>query len=192
MTEVLPGRTSPLRWVTQAFAWGGIIVTVLVLAVGVIIPRAVGGTTYTVLTSSMEPDLPPGTLVVTKPVDADQVRVGEVITYQLESGKPTTVTHRVVEARYTLNGDLQLITQGDANPVPDSKPVIAEQVRGKLWYSVPYLGRVNNWLTPDRRGFAIIGVVGILLAYAAYMFTSAVVDRRRRTPETDSPTEKAH
>ena len=46
------------------------------------------------LTSSMEPGLPPGTLVIVKPIDPVDVRIGTVITYQLESGKPTVVTHR--------------------------------------------------------------------------------------------------
>ena len=39
----------------------------------------------------------PGSVVVVRPVDPADIGVGSVITYQLESGEPEVVTHRVVE-----------------------------------------------------------------------------------------------
>ncbi len=65
-------------------------------------PRLGGATPYTVLTSSMEPEYPPGTLVVVRPVPIEEIGIGDVITYQLESGEPTVVTHRVVGLSTTL------------------------------------------------------------------------------------------
>ncbi len=44
---------------------------VLVLGVVVVVPKVGGATAYTVLTGSMRPTMPPGTLVVVKPVKPD-------------------------------------------------------------------------------------------------------------------------
>ena len=94
-----------LGHVRRGFAWLFILATLSILAVAVLLPRIGGATPYTVLTSSMEPDLPPGTLVVVKPTPAEQIGVGSVITYQLNSGKSSVVTHRVVSQ--TIDGQGQ-------------------------------------------------------------------------------------
>src|SRR3546814_18444051 len=75
-------------------------VIVVVVAVGVamltvIIPKATGSTSLTVLTGSMSPAIPPGSIVLVKPTDPSTIEAGEVITYQAEPGKAASVTHRV-------------------------------------------------------------------------------------------------
>ncbi len=170
-------------WLGQLLAWLVIVGVVVVLAAAVLGPRLAGATPYTVLTGSMRPDYPPGTLVVVKPVAADVLRSGDVVTYQLESGEATVVTHRIVEVGTNLQGDVTFTTQGDANEIPDAEPVRPVQVKGRLWYSVPYLGYVNNFMTGRQRQTAVLLVSGGLVAYAAYMFVSAA-HRRRRTPVT--------
>ena len=48
---------------------GGLLALVLLLAgMVVLVPAVSGSTPYTILTSSMEPGLPPGTLVIDGPV----------------------------------------------------------------------------------------------------------------------------
>lgn len=169
---------SVFSWARQLVTWLLLLGTTAILVVSVLLPRVAGATPYAVLTGSMSPDLAPGTLVVVKPVDEDAIGIGSVITYQLESGKPTVVTHRVVSVGVNGKGERLFTTQGDANGVPDQEPVRAVQVRGELWYSVPYLGYVNNVITGKERQVVLIGVVSFLFLYAAYMFTSALWDRR--------------
>lgn len=179
-------------WLGQVLAWSFVIATAAVLAVTVLVPRLGGATPYTVLTSSMEPGMPPGTLVVVKPVDPDDLAVGTVITYQLESGEAAVVTHRVVAVETAINGEQRFVTQGDANDAPDPEPVLPVQIRGQRWYSVPHLGRVNQLFTGSQRQLAVYGVGSLLLAYAGLMFTSSFRERavaaRRRSeaaPATD-------
>lgn len=169
------------RMIAQAVAWAVIASAALAILVAVLIPRLAGATPYSVLTGSMRPTYPPGTLVIVKPVPFEDLRTGEVITYQLESGKPAVATHRVVASSVNLKGELRLTTQGDANSVPDELPVGEEQVRGRLWYSVPYLGYVNQALTGAQRQTATYVVAGALLVYAAYMFIPST--RRRVSKE---------
>lgn len=179
-SETSPRRGGVLRLVWRVLVWTVLLALVLVLVVAVLLPRAVGATPYTVLTGSMQPDYPPGTLVVVKPVDISEVAVGDVITYQLESGEATVVTHRVISVGTRLDGsgDRVLRTQGDANNVADQEPVREVQVKGRLWYAVPYLGHVNTWISSSTRQVVTTGVVAALVIYAAWMFGSTLVDRR--------------
>lgn len=156
-----------------------IIAVVVALAVGVLIPRLGGATPYTILTSSMRPDLPPGTLVVVKPVDPTTVAVGSVITYQRESGRSEVVTHRVVQVASDALGQPQWRTQGDANPVRDGDWIRPVQLKGELWYAVPHLGRVSRWLSSEQRQAAVVILALALFGYAARMWFGALGDRVR-------------
>lgn len=167
-----------------AFAWRVTVWLVLLtaaaaLAAAVAVPRLTGSTPYSVTTGSMRPHYPPGTLVVVKPLPVDEIRTGDVVTYQLESGEAAVVTHRVIEIGTNLDGDVQLITQGDANDIADADPVRPVQVKGRLWYSVPYLGYVNNVVGGDERRIGIFAVVTGLLGYAVVMFVTAGRERCR-------------
>lgn len=171
-------RAALLGRLTQVTAWVLVAAVVAMLALAVVVPRLGGATPYTILSGSMQPDRPPGTLVVVKPVAAGDIALGDVITYQLRSGRPTVVTHRVVGQGYDLAGEQVFTTQGDANDVADARPVRPVQVRGRLWYSVPYLGYANTALNGSQRQVAVVVVAGVLLAYAALMGASALLERR--------------
>jgi len=153
----------------------------LLAALVVVVPAVSGSTPYTILTSSMEPGLPPGTLVIVKPIEPTDIKIGTVVTYQLESGKPMVVTHRVVEIQSPNlpGGKPSFITKGDANSVPDAKPVMALQVRGAVWYSVPLIGWVNNVVNGDLRAIVIPIVAGLLFLYAGWSIVSSRIDKRR-------------
>lgn len=172
-----------IGFVGQAVAWFVILGISAVLLVAVLIPRLAGATPYSVMTGSMRPGMPPGTLVVVKPKPINQIQIGDVVTYQLRSGEPTVVTHRVVSIGVRADGAPLLQTQGDANNVPDAVMVREIQIKGAEWYSVPYLGYVNKALSGNQRQIAVYVVAGSLLLYAGWMFASATVDRRRRRSE---------
>lgn len=176
-------------WLGQLGAWLIIIAVAALLAAAVVVPRAGGATPYAVETGSMRPDYPPGTLVVARPTSFGDITIGDVITYQLRSGEPAVVTHRVIATKTEPDGSKVLITQGDANDVPDQNAVQEVQVKGTLWYAVPHLGRVNGLLSGGERQAAVYGVALALLGYAAFMFVTSVRDRRRARPTDDTPAE---
>ena len=117
-----------------------------------------------------------------RPVDPESIATGDAITYQLESGKPAVVTHRVVSQGFDGDGKVVLRTKGDANEDPDPKPVQAVQIKGEVWYSVPYLGHVNNLLTAKERQLGVYAAAAGLLGYALLSFVGAARDRRRTRP----------
>ena len=170
------------HWAWIVGGWTLTLCLVAVIAVCVGIPRLAGATPYVVLTGSMRPGMPPGTLVVVRPVDARSIQVGDVITYQLASGEPDVVTHRVVTQGLDLHGRPVFRTQGDANTSPDPAWVRPVQVKGERWYAVPHLGRVSALLTANQHRLLSLVVGALLLAYAATAFVRSWRSPRRRPP----------
>lgn len=171
----------------RVLAWMVIFASALALVLGFLIPKVGGGTPYAVLTGSMAPTYPAGSMVVVKPVDPGTLRVGDVITFQLVSGEPTVATHRVVSVQHRLDGELRFETQGDANSEPDADLRLPEQIRGEVWYSVPYMGHVTVLFGSQRGALTTVAALG-LLGYAAWMFIGARRDRRAKhagEPEAD-------
>lgn len=164
-----------------------VLVLLLGIAVAVIgLPALVGGSAMTVLTQSMEPGLPPGTLVVIRPTPVDDIRVGDVITYQIRSGESAVVSHRVTSKTYA-DGELTFTTKGDNNDAADPDPVMPVQIRGTLWYSLPLLGWVNSILSGPNRTIVLAVVAGGLFLYAAVSVIGAVRDRRTKAAAAAEP-----
>ena len=168
-----------LRGAGRVVAWVVILGVGAALAVAVLVPRVGGAVPYAVLTGSMQPTLPPGSLVVVRPVAAEDVAIGDIITYQLDSGQAPVVTHRVLGIRTDLQGRTTFLTRGDANTAMDAAPVLPVQIRGRLWYDVPLLGHVHTLLSGAQHRLVVWAVAGGLLVYAAAMFVGVVRDRRR-------------
>lgn len=184
--HVTPGRPALRAWRTALSA--GLFVIVMGLAAAVIgIPFATGSVALSVLTGSMAPTYPTGTLVIVRPVEPTNIRIGDPITYQMESGRPELITHRVIAISSSSNGDINFTTQGDSNDLADANPVVADQVMGRVWYSIPYLGYVNTAVGVNRAWLTPLLAVALVL-FAAYSVTSGLVDaaRKRRAARSQS------
>jgi signal peptidase len=171
-------------FVWRVLVWLVLGIAVVVLAVGVVVPRLAGATPYNIQTGSMRPHYPPGTLVVIKPTEPSKLQVGQVATYQISSGQPEVATHRIVTIESNLGGQQRFIFKGDANNSPDPSPVRPVQIRGRLLYAVPYLGWIDNAMTGHDHQVLVYGLAASLIGYAGFMFVGAVRDKRRsrRTP----------
>lgn len=174
-----PEKTGIFWWGGQVLSWLVLFIVLALIAVMIVIPKLGGATAYTVLTGSMRPNFPPGTLVVVKPVDPVQLRIGDVATYQLKSGEPEVITHRITSMGTSLGGEQRIIFRGDANNTADD-PVQSEQIRGKLWYSIPLLGYVNTALSVQQRTWLTWVVAGGLIVYSLVMFIGAWREWRER------------
>lgn len=177
----------PVERSAWQYLWTGISAGIFALMLGlaalvIAAPATVGGMPLTVLSASMEPVYSPGDLVVVKPTPAENIAIGDVITYQLRSGDPTRITHRVIDRSTAANGTTTFRTQGDANTAADEAPVTEVQIVGTVWYHVPGLGWINTLFTGDVRHWLIPTVAAGLFLYAAGTFISFLRDRRRNQP----------
>ena len=106
---------------------------------------------YTVISGSMAPGIPVGSLIYVKKIDFEDIREHDVITYATRNGK-MTVTHRVEQvnsARRTL------ITKGDANNAEDPTPVQEGQIHGIVVRCIPFLGYCYTGLNGKKGGILL-------------------------------------
>lgn len=173
----------------RAGAWLLLLVTMAGFVSGVLVPRLSGATSYAVLTGSMSPAYPPGTLLVVRPTDPDDIRVGDVVTFRTGTGESgQVVTHRVVDTLVGTGGaegtgERLFVVKGDANPIPDTLAVSAEQIQGTVWYAVPWLGRVNVWLAGGVQGLLADIAAAALIGFGALSLVRGLRDRRRDKQE---------
>lgn len=135
-----------------------IVVIAAVLLVGV---RVIGLQPYSVLTGSMEPELPVGSLVYVKACEPKDVKVGDTITFVLNEDLDVA-THKV-DSIDTENK--VFYTYGIANKDANGNYIMDggthfNNLIGKPVFSIPYLGYVSAWvITPPGSYIAIGGLV---------------------------------
>jgi signal peptidase len=115
------------------------LIALLLLGVG---PRTGLYRTLTVLSGSMKPGIPVGAVAIDTPEKPSQLKVGQIITYQIPILDHRIVSHRVVKI---LSGGARPVfqTKGDANSAPD--PWTAQSDGSTLWRvraAVPLAGKV--------------------------------------------------
>lgn len=112
---------------------------------------------FTVLTGSMTPTIPQGSIVYTQKNTSYQK--GDIITF--ENKAKQTVTHRIVE-KVNKNKEVFYKTKGDANNTADQELVSEKEIVGKNIFSIPHVGKITIFLkTPQ--GFISLIVFPILV-----------------------------
>jgi signal peptidase len=114
-----------------------------------------------VLSASMEPSFPLGSLLVVQPTDAGSVEPGMAVTFEDPIVAGRVVTHRVV--RLTPGDELGFVTRGDANATEDPIPIPARSIRGRVLWAVPGLGFPVDWLAWPRGFLALVVLPGAIL-----------------------------
>lgn len=114
-----------------------LMVFIVAACLGLAIPRIAGYETYVVVSGSMEPSIPVGSIVYSEPVDPELLRSGDVIVFTDSIRSEAPITHRVV-SNNPFTGTI--ITKGDANAARDVNPVTYDNVIGKVKAHVPRIG----------------------------------------------------
>lgn len=150
----------------------GILLMVLVAAacLSLTIPKIAGYSGYVVVSGSMEPAIPVGSMVYSKPADPATLQTGDVIVFVDESRGTTPITHRVV-SNDTASGTIT--TKGDANEHQDINPVTYDNVVGKVVMHIPHIGFTAAALT------SVLGkAVAVLIMLEGWLLTE--IGRRLR------------
>lgn len=142
-----------------------LVVAVVILAVLIAGVRVFGITPFKVLTGSMEPNYPVGSMIYIKNnVDAGSLEIGDTITFNFND---SYATHRIVDIRDSEEdpGTLEFQTKGDANKLTDGKWVQESDIVGKLLFSIPVFGFFANYIQTPPGCYVSIAVCGALVIF---------------------------
>jgi signal peptidase len=146
------------RWTLRMLVCTAVL-AFLGLAVG---PHVLDYRTMTMLTGSMAPTIDPGDVVVSTPLDVDDVQVGMVITYHIPIDDHRVVTHRVIEVDHTADGTVSVRTQGDANNAPDPwTAVLTGDTAYQMQAVVPEIGHLITVLRDSPLSTLIVQLLPI-------------------------------
>lgn len=156
-------------------SWGGRVVTItarvlmalaavftvliMVLTVG---PRFLPYQVCSVLSGSMVPTLPVGSVVILTQTEGSQLKVGDIITFNYPNRPDQLVTHRIYEVKQGPGGPA-FVTKGDANNVPDSWVVSGSGTGWREVFTIPYLGYILGALGSPLLRLLILGIPAFLL-----------------------------
>ena len=147
-----------------------VLVALLVLVGAFAGIRLVGLTPYAVLSGSMEPLYPVGSLIYVQDVDPVTIQPGDSVTF--EKGDGVVATHQAYEVDAAAQ---EIRTQGIANintdgsVMHDAEPVSFSSVIGVPVACVPLLGYVNAFVTSTVGTFVVVAgaIVAIALSVVA-------------------------
>ncbi len=147
---------------------------IIALAALLTLPRLMGCTPFAVLSGSMEPSYPVGSIVLVRAAAPQDIRVGDAIMFSMGNGM--RVTHRVTRIDAAAGN---VITKGDANSSEDFTPVLYDQIIGKAILCLPLLGYLSLFL---QTGW---GIACCLLVFAMVALLLWLVKNTRHGETTD-------
>lgn len=116
-----------------------------------------------VMSGSMEPAVPTGSLVVVKRIPAEQIEVGEVISFRSPEFSGQTITHRV-QAVSAGGGRVEVETRGDANTGSEEWVIDPAGTVGRFELRVPGLGYLLAPLQGRAARLLLVAGPAVLLA----------------------------
>lgn len=113
-----------------------ILLAIIVSCLMILLPQIRGYQVFHVVSGSMEPEIPVGSIVYVQAIQAPDVQADDVIAFR--SGN-SVITHRVVR-NFLVEG--QFSTKGDANPEEDERRVDYDELIGVVTRHYPHLGEL--------------------------------------------------
>lgn len=143
-------------------------------------PNIFGYEILTVLSGSMEPGIPTGSIIGVKPVtDRSNLQVGDVVTFRASERADMLITHRIIEIQGEGNS-LSFITQGDNNDSPDTEPVTANNIVAKYEnIMIPYIGYVFAYSKTK------MGIIFMMIVPGAILVLSQIINVWRMIAKMD-------
>ena len=121
----------------------GLVIMLIVAAAFTFLTPRFGWRVNTVFSGSMEPAIKTGSMLVTRPVKAERIKVGDIIIFHSPVNEKL-MTHRVIEV--VEQSALQFQTKGDTNEDADPFILSAENIVGKAWFYIPGLGYITQFI----------------------------------------------
>ena len=147
-----------------------LIVAVIAACIPLTVPKFFGYEIYSIVSGSMRPEYPVGTVVYVKDMEPAQVEEGDVIAFVREN---SIVVHRVVQNRTV---EARFITKGDANNINDIDPVPYDNMVGRVEKKFPVAGHFLSIFNTFVGKIYFLGVALIGVLFCA--LSSLLKDKR--------------
>jgi signal peptidase len=148
-----------------------LLIFLILICIPLVIPNLMGLQVYAVVSGSMEPAIPIGSLVYIQAQTPETVQAGSVIAFYGSDDGLGIVTHRVVENRIVSG---EFITKGDANEKEDMNAVPYNRLIGEEVFCIPKAGNAAQLLSSlTGRGIA----AGVIMAAVLLHIISITLER---------------
>lgn len=134
-----------------------LLLLVILLCIPLTVPRLFGYQLYAIVSGSMEPAIPIGSVVYARQTSPQEIAMGEVIVFYGGHDSTTVITHRAVENHQE---EQELLTKGDANAQNDVLPIAYGNVIGRVELSIPLLGYLLPLMANMSGKIYLAGVLG--------------------------------
>ena len=115
-----------------------------------------------VLGAAVQPALSVGGAAVTRPVNPEDIKGGDIITYRSPGEGSKLVSHRVIEV-VGQGSTLSFHTKGDANEEPDAYLVPAQSVTGRVVFHVPLAGYFVDFVKSPLGAALLLVLPGVII-----------------------------
>ena len=148
------------------------LLTVIAAALPLTVPQYMGYQIYDVVSGSMEPTVPVGSIIYVKEAEPSSIKKGDIIAFQ--SGE-SIVMHRVVDNKIVEG---TFTTKGDANPSEDMNEVPYANLIGIVVRHIPILGQLMILFgsTLGRLCMICFAACGAILNILSSRFSDAIED----------------
>lgn len=146
-----------------------LLILLILVCLPLTLPGILNYQPYAVVSGSMEPEIPVGSLVYIKTMEPQDVQDDDIIAFYGGRDANVMVTHRVVENRVVMG---EFITKGDANQTEDMNPVDYDDFVGRVELIIPKMGMTAQLLTSTSG--KIVAACVIVAALLLHMAASAL------------------
>ena len=140
---------------------------------------------YVITSTSMEPSIKSGDVIVVKKSKAKNLKVGDIITFKT---KNEIITHRILEIISNESSENTYITKGDNNNVEDTEKVTYSNIEGKSVIIIPKLGKFI--ISLDNKLIILIVVLTALIIVFLKMQKQDKIENRREKKKIEEEKNK--
>jgi signal peptidase len=175
-----------MKKVAESFGFAVIILLMMAAVLTFLAPHF-GWSVDAVYSGSMEPELKVGGVAVSRPVEAEDIKVGDTIIFHSPLSEKLT-SHRVIAVEH--GSGPYFLTKGDANGHRDPFTVPAENVEGKVCFHIPYLGYVAQFVKSPLGLLLTLCLPGLIIIVMELrniwcVLTEDEIERKYRIKYTD-------
>ena len=138
---------------------------------------------YIIISESMIPRINVNDAVVTMRVSEKHIKVNDIITFISKDiqTQGTPITHRVVGIVYEDETNTKVLgyrTKGDHNNTPDFALIAPNEVLGKVYLQIPFVGYLQSFLSKPIGWIVVIVIPCLLIIGSDILKIGKVVSKK--------------